>query len=105
MRSLRRLPLRPSRMWLTAGVLLLSAAIWVITTSFGPRPADGLPQEEAPKAVATAPSVATPTPTPTPQPTSTARVAPGSATVVGIGDSVTSATVCGCTGFVESYAA
>jgi len=32
-------------------------------------------------------------------------LAPGSATVVGIGDSVTSATVCGCTGFVESYAA
>jgi len=28
-----------------------------------------------------------------------------SAVVVGIGDSVTSATVCGCTGFVESYAA
>ena len=103
MRSLRRLPLRPSRMWLTAGVLLMSAAIWVITTSFGPRAADGLPQEEAPKAVATAPSVATSTPTP--PPTTTASVAPGSATVVGIGDSVTSATVCGCTGFVESYAA
>ncbi|MHB1475336.1 MAG: SGNH/GDSL hydrolase family protein [Dermatophilaceae bacterium] len=32
-------------------------------------------------------------------------MAPGSATVVGIGDSVTAATVCGCTGFVESYAA
>ena len=30
---------------------------------------------------------------------------PASAVVVGIGDSVTSATVCGCTGFVESYAA
>jgi len=28
-----------------------------------------------------------------------------SAVVVGIGDSVTSATICGCTGFVESYAA
>ena len=32
-------------------------------------------------------------------------VPPASATVVGIGDSVTSATVCRCTGFVESYAA
>ncbi len=30
---------------------------------------------------------------------------PASATVVGIGDSVTSATVCQCAGFVESYAA
>ncbi len=32
-------------------------------------------------------------------------MAPGSATVVGIGDSVTAAGACGCTGFVQSYAA
>jgi len=97
MRFLRRVPLRPGRVWLTAVALTLPAAIWVITSSSGPGAANGLPQETAPRAVATTNPVTTPTPT--------ASMAPGSATVVGIGDSVTSATVCGCTGFVESYAA
>jgi lysophospholipase L1-like esterase len=103
MRFLRRVPLRPGGVWLTAVALTLPAATWVITSSSGPGAANGLPQETAPKAVATTNSVTTPTPTPPPTPT--ASMAPGSATVVGIGDSVTSATVCGCTGFVESYAA
>jgi len=102
MRFLRRVPLRPGGVWLIAVALMLSAAIWVITSSSGPRAANGLPQETAPKAVATTNSVTTPTPT---APAPAASLAPGSATVVGIGDSVTSATVCGCTGFVESYAA
>jgi lysophospholipase L1-like esterase len=95
MRFLRRGPLRPSRAWLTAGALLFAVAIWAITWSLSPTTAAGLPREATPKAVATTTVVATPTST----------FAPGSVTVVGIGDSVTSAAVCGCTGFVESYAA
>ena len=81
MRSQHRLPPRPSRVWLTAGALLLPAAIWAATSSFDPGA------------------------TPTPALTVTPSLPPGSATVVGIGDSVTSAAVCECIGFVESYAA
>ena len=94
-----------------AGAVLLPAAIWAATSSSGPSVADGLRHETPAKAVATPTSVATttpqptPTPTPVPTPSRTPILAPGSATVVGIGDSVTSATVCGCTAFVESYAA
>jgi lysophospholipase L1-like esterase len=95
MRFLRQGRLRPSLAWLAAGALLLTAAIWAIPGAFSPTGASGLPHHPAPKAVATTTSTATPTTT----------MAPGSATVVGIGDSVTAASVCGCTGFVESYAA
>jgi len=76
------------------GALLFTAAVWAILGAVTSTGTSGLPHEPAPKALATTTAAATPTIT----------MAAGSATVVGIGDSVTSATVCGCTGFVESYA-
>jgi len=100
-----RLRLRLSLAWFAAVALLFTAVIWGVSWGVGPTGAfsqtrvGGLAPSPAPKAVATA----------KPKPRSVARptitMAPRSAVVVGVGDSVTSATVCACTGFVESYAA
>ncbi len=102
MRSPRHTRLRPSQARAGVGVVLFAAAIWA-TWAFNPTSASELPHSTATKTVAATKSAATPTPTPTPTPTATMK--PRSAVVVAIGDSVTAATVCGCTGFVESYAA
>ena len=95
MNSLSQRRRRPGPAWLAAGAFLSAVAIWAILEAVAQAPTGGLPQTSVPKAVATPISAATPTPT----------MAPGSATVVAIGDSVTAAEVCGCTGFVKSYAA
>ena len=81
---LSQLRLRPRRTLLSAVVLLCVVVSWAI---LGP--------------ATTSPAV----PTTIPHTVPPANVPPASAVVVGIGDSVTAATVCRCTGFVESYAA
>jgi len=101
MRFLSRGRLWPGPALLAMIALLFVAAIWAILGAATRTPAGGLPHPLAPKAASTHTPVAPPGPVATP----TMTIAPGSAVVVGIGDSVTSATVCGCTGFVESYAA
>jgi lysophospholipase L1-like esterase len=101
MRSLRQRRLRLGPAPLAAGALLFVAAIWAMSWAIGPAEPRGVPSSLATKAAAPPTSVATPTSVAPP----TTTTAPGSAVVVGIGDSVTSATVCGCTGFVTSYAA
>ena len=83
MNVLSELRLRRRRALPAVVVLLFVLAGWAIPWSAGPSRADDLRHRAAP----------------------TISVAPGSTTVVGIGDSVTAATVCACTGFVESYAA
>jgi len=93
------------------GAVLFAAAIWA-AWAFIPTTAGALPRPMTTKAVAAARPAATQTATPTltptltlrPTPTPTPTMTPGSAVVVAIGDSVTAATVCGCTGFVQSYA-
>src|SRR5450759_1257094 len=99
MNVLRQLSGRPSRVWLAASALLCIVAVLAILGATSRTPDGGLRQVSAPKSAPTTTPVATPTITTPP------TVPPGSAVVVGIGDSVTSATVCGCTGFVEAYAA
>jgi lysophospholipase L1-like esterase len=94
MKVLSQLRMRPRRTFLGAVVLLCVAASWAILGT-----------------ATTSTSVASPLPTvahalpPALPPALPTAVPPASAVVVGIGDSVTSATVCRCTGFVESYAA
>jgi lysophospholipase L1-like esterase len=107
MRFLRHARLRPGRAWLAAGALLFVAPIWAILGAESPTGHGQPTRSPAPRAAATPTPVAKPTPVATPASGATRMptIAPGSTTVVGIGDSVTSATVCGCTGFVESYAA
>lgn len=102
MRFIRRWHHQSAPAWLTAGAVLLTA-IWAVTSP-GP---DTPPQSPVLKAAATTTAAAATTTTGAAAATATPTIsmAPGSATVVGIGDSVTSASVCGCTGFVESYAA
>ena len=87
----------PAQPWLAAAGLLCVVAISAILWAANQPPTNTMASEAAtPTPTNTlAPGQAPPTPT----------TAAGSATVVGVGDSVTSATVCGCTGFVESYAA
>jgi lysophospholipase L1-like esterase len=76
MSVLGQLRRRPSREWLAAGALLCTVAVLGIVGATSQTPAGR-----------------------------SRPVPSGSVTVVGIGDSVTSATVCRCVGFVESYAA
>ena len=90
---LSQLRLRPRRTLLSA-IVLMCVPSWAIL-GFAARSPAGGPSTPTPKAATTSASVASPAP----------AVSLASAVVVGIGDSVTSATVCGCTGFVESYAA
>ena len=90
---LSQLRLRPRRTLLSA-IVLVCVPSWAIL-GFAARSPAGGPSTPTPKAATTSASVASPAP----------AVSLASAVVVGIGDSVTSATVCGCTGFVESYAA
>ncbi len=108
MRSLRHRRIRPGQARAGVGAVLFAAAIWA-AWAFIPTTAGALPRPMETKAAAAARPAATQTPTPTsaptPAPTLTPMMKPGSAVVVAIGDSVTAATVCGCTGFVESYAA
>ena len=96
MRVLKRLRQRGA---LRAALVVVSVvATWAILDATGRMPAGGLRTVAAPKGglmINSAP----------PPPTTPNMVPPGTATVVGIGDSVTSATVCQCIGFVESYAA
>ena len=99
MNVLRQLSWRPSRGWLAASALLCTLAVLAILGATSRTPAAGVRKVPAPKSAPTTTPAATPTIATPP------TVSPGSAVVVGIGDSVTSATVCGCTGFVESYAA
>ena len=95
MNFLSQLRLRPRRALLAASAVVLVVAGWAILGA-APRPAaGGSPHGSSRKVATTHPSVAT----------SPITMPAGSAIVVGIGDSVTSATACGCTGFVESYAA
>ena len=100
MNVLSQLRGRPRRALLLAIVLLGGVATWALLGSATRSPVGGLRKVSAPKS---APMTAAATPRPTI--TTTRTVPPGSAVVVGIGDSVTAAAVCGCTGFVESYAA
>jgi lysophospholipase L1-like esterase len=93
---LKRLRLRG--VLLAAFVALCVLATWAILDATGRMSGGGLRTVAAPKGGLTIKSA--PPPTTTPE-----TVPPGTATVVGIGDSVTSATVCQCIGFVESYAA
>lgn len=90
---LSQLRLRPRRTLLSA-IVLVCVPSWAIL-GFAARSPAGGSSTPTPKAATTSASVASPAP----------AVSLASAVVVGIGDSVTSATVCGCTGFVESYAA
>jgi len=96
---------RGSHAWLAAVAFLCITAIWGMPWGAGPTGAvprtgmGGLALSPAPEAVATA------TAKPRSAATPAIPVVPRSAIVVGIGDSVTSATACECTGFVESYAA
>ncbi len=83
-----------SRRTLLSAIVLVCVPSWAIL-GFAARSPAGGPSTPTPKAATTSASVASPAP----------AVSLASAVVVGIGDSVTSATVCGCTGFVESYAA
>jgi lysophospholipase L1-like esterase len=99
MNVLRELRRRPNGEWFAAGALICTVAVLGIVGASSRGPAGGLRPVSAPTSAPSTTSAATPTiATPRPGP-------PISATVVGIGDSVTSATVCGCIGFVESYAA
>jgi lysophospholipase L1-like esterase len=84
---------------IAAVVVLCVVATWAILGATGRTSASGLRAVSAPKGELTTKSA------PPPRTTTPNTVPPGSATVVGIGDSVTSATVCQCIGFVESYAA
>ncbi|HEY8821926.1 MAG TPA: SGNH/GDSL hydrolase family protein [Dermatophilaceae bacterium] len=93
MNVLSQLRLRPRRTLLSA-IVLVCVPSWAIL-GFAARSPAGGSSTPTPKAATTSASVASPAP----------AVSLASAVVVGIGDSVTSATVCGCTGFVESYAA
>jgi lysophospholipase L1-like esterase len=99
MNVLRQLSRRPSRGWLAASALLCAVAVLAVLGATSRASAPGVRKVSAPTSAPTTTSTATPTIATSP------TVSPGSAVVVGIGDSVTSATVCGCTGFVESYAA
>ena len=90
---LSQLRLRPRRTLLSA-IVLVCVPSWAIL-GFAARSPAGGSSTPTPKAATTSASVASPAP----------AVSLASAVVVGIGDSVTSATVCGCTGFVELYAA
>lgn len=83
---------------LLAIVLLFVVATWALLGSATRSPDGGLRKVLGPKSAPTTSAAAHTI-------TTTRTVPPGSAVVVGIGDSVTSAAVCGCTGFVESYAA
>lgn len=84
---------------LAALVVLCVVATWAILDATGRTSAAGVRTVAAPKGELTTTSA------PPPRTTATNTPSPGTATVVGIGDSVTSATVCQCIGFVESYAA
>ena len=97
MNVLSQLRARPRLTLLAAIVLLFAVGTWAILGSATRSPDGGLRKVSAPKSAPTTSAAHTIT-TPRTSP-------PGSAVVVGIGDSVTSAAVCGCTGFVESYAA
>jgi lysophospholipase L1-like esterase len=104
MKSLRERsgrPGRPGQVWLAAAVILAVVSVWAILVAVPRTHARELPRDPAPKA-ATATTTST-----TPAPTTATSTNPAHrfATVVGIGDSVTSAAVCGCTGFVELVAA
>jgi len=101
MRFLRQQRLRPSLVWVAMGAVLFATAIWAIMLGSSLTDIEGMPRSPVPKAVAPPNSTAAYTK----QPTTTLTARPRSAVVVAIGDSVTAATVCGCTGFVESYAA
>ena len=94
MDSRRERLVRLGRVGLAAAVLLAVVATWAILIAGPPTSAGGLPHGPTLKAVAS--TTATMTPASRPHRT---------VTVVGIGDSVTSAAVCGCTGFVELVAA
>jgi len=99
MNVLSQLRRRSTREWFVAGTLICTVAVLGIVGASSQTPAGGLRPVRAPTSAPSRASAATPA-------IATARpVPPWSATIVGIGDSVTSATVCGCTGFVESYAA
>jgi len=87
----------PRSVGLVAVSLLAAVAIYAILVAV-PRPSRALPHRTALSAVASAAATTTPGPTASTAPMHT------SATVVGIGDSVTSAAVCQCTGFVELVA-
>ena len=94
MDSRRERLVRLGRVGLAAAVLLAVVATWAILIAGPPTSAGGLPHGPTLKAVAS--TTATMTPASRPHRT---------VTVVGIGDSVTSAAACGCTGFVELVAA
>lgn len=96
MNVLNRLRLRGAL--LAAVVVLGVVATWAILGATSRMPAGGLRPVSAPKGELMKSALPPRTTTPT-------TVPPGTSTVVGIGDSVTSAAVCGCIGFVESYAA
>jgi lysophospholipase L1-like esterase len=102
MDSRRQRLVRLGRVGLAAAVLLAVVATWAILTVGSPTSASGLPHGPAsglphgPAVTAKASTPATMTPSSRPHRT---------VTVVGIGDSVTSAAVCECTGFVELVAA
>jgi len=82
-------------------MILFTELIGTIPSSFRITSANAGPHQPISTAAATNTAAAAAPPAATP----TTKITAGSARVVGIGDSVTSASVCGCTGFVESYAA
>ena len=101
---------RGSQVWLAAAALLFTTALFTTATWGMPRGVSPTGHASRPGvgglALAPAPvAVTTATAKPRSAATPAITMAPRSAFVVGIGDSVTSATACACTGFVESYAA